>query len=90
VVLAVHTDALSLSPHQSLAALLGVTNTLFCSSALSLHAMAALLGAPERAAVGVWQGDVVVRLLVGDDAHQAQLARQLFDDHADQDGHRSD
>jgi predicted nucleic-acid-binding protein len=30
--------------------------------------------------------NVVVRLLVGDDAHQAQLARQLFDDHADQDG----
>lgn len=30
--------------------------------------------------------NVVVRLLIGDDAHQAQIARQLFDDHADQDG----
>lgn len=30
--------------------------------------------------------NVMVRLLVGDDPKQAQIARQLFDDHADQDG----
>ena len=63
LLVALHTDELSVQPHMELLDLLGVRNTLLCHRRLSGALLAAMLGAPEQAEVSIVQADVPLRLL---------------------------
>ena len=63
LVFSLHTDGLAVLPHRELLDLLGVRNTLLGHRQLSAELLAALLGAPEKADLAIFQSDVVLRLL---------------------------
>lgn len=62
ILISVHTDQASIQPHSELLSLLGLTNTLVCSTKLSVASIVALLAAPDLIDVSIVMPDIVIRL----------------------------